>query len=117
MVIKNNRINIDSNDVWECESTATLYKWLSQIHEGLHEINEKITSAKAMRAGKGVYADRDWFNRTNSVKRLQEILALQIKQRIKELETFDSELINILRTKFSKDEWEKILNEVYEAQS
>ena len=112
MIIKNNKLLIDSNDVYECEDLLLLYKWYVGVMEILYEIHEKLTEAKAKRAGTGQYADRDWFTRTDMARRLQEILALQIKERIKELEEEDRKLISILRTKFSQEEWDNILKEL-----
>lgn len=112
MTIKNNKLLIDTNDVYECVDLLLLYKWQVGVYETLYEIHEKLTEAKAKRAGTGQYADRDWFTRTNMARRLQEILALQIKERIKELEEDDRKLISILRTHFSNEEWNNIIKQL-----
>lgn len=112
MIIKNKRLDIDTNDVYECTDKSTLYAWLITVYETLKEINEKLTEAKAIRAGKGIYADRDWFTRTDTARRLQEILALQIKQKIIEIEDEDKKLISILRTHFSQEQWNQIIKQL-----
>lgn len=112
MIIKNNKLLIDTNDVYECTDLLLLYKWQVGVLETLYEIHEKLTEAKAKRAGTGLYADRDWFQRTDMARRLQEILALQIKERIKELEDEDRKLISILRTHFTQEQWDNILKQL-----
>lgn len=112
MIIRNNKLDISTDDVYECTNVLMLYKWYVGVLETLYEIWEKLNEAKAKRAGTGQYADRDWFKRTDMARRLQEILSVQIKERIRELDDEDARLISILRTKFSDEEWAEIIKQL-----
>ena len=85
MIIHNRRLNIDSTDVETCDDLTTLLKWKLGVLETYHSIIEKLVEVRAMKSKTGAHADRDWYNRTDKARRLQEMLILQIEIRINEL--------------------------------
>lgn len=89
MIIRNKKLGISSEDVKSETDLVTLARWRIEQARTLDEIINKLTKAKAIKAELGTYVDRNWFNRTESARRLQEILFFEILLRIKELENLN----------------------------
>lgn len=85
MIIYNKKLGISSENVQNCNDLETLMEWRIGVAMTHHEICEKLTEVRSMKAKTGAHADRDWYSRTESARRLQEILLLEIELRIHKL--------------------------------
>lgn len=85
MIIKNKRLDIDTNDVYESTDLVELYDWRVNVAITYYNLTNKINKARATKAELGTYVDREWYQRTDDARRLQEILLFQIEHRIQEL--------------------------------
>lgn len=82
MIITNNNLKIDTNDVYDCVDLSTLYEWRIGVAITIVEIVDKLNEAKATKARTGVHMDREWYQRTDKARRLQEILLWQIEHQL-----------------------------------
>lgn len=82
LTVRNNNLDIDSNDVYDCQEESTLRGWRVGVAVTLNEIIEKLNKAKRVKAETGVHMDRDWYQRTDKARRLQEILLFQIEEQL-----------------------------------
>ncbi len=82
MTIRNNNLNMDSNDVYDCQDQSLLYEWRIGVASTIVEIVDKLNEAKATKARTGVHMDREWYQRTDKARRLQEILLWQIEHQL-----------------------------------
>lgn len=85
MTIENKNLGINSDDVYDCKDKETLLNWKIGVAETLYNIWEKLKNARAEKEETGHYADREWYTKADTARRLQEILLFQIEHRLEQL--------------------------------
>lgn len=112
MIIRNKYLNISSKDILNEKDLTKLKQYLVDIEENILCMDMSITQAKLNLYENGIRADQEWFNKITTASRLQKILKIQIENRISELDTKDKRLLELLRTRFTQEEWDNFLNQI-----
>ena len=114
MIIRNKYLNISSKDILNEKDLTKLKQYLVDIEENILCMVMSITQAKLNLYENGIRADQEWFNKITTACRLQKILKIQLENHINSLENKDKKLLELLRTKFSQEEWDNFLNQIEE---
>ena len=114
MIIRNKYLNISSKDILNEKDLTKLKQYLLDIEENILCMVMSITQAKLNLYENGIRADQEWFNKITTACRLQKILKIQLENHINSLENKDKKLLELLRTKFSQEEWDNFLNQIEE---
>lgn len=112
MIIRNKYLNISSKDILNEKDLTKLKQYLIDIEENILCMDMSITQAKLNLYENGIRADQEWFNKITTACRLQKILKIQLESHINSLENKDKKLLELLRTKFSQEEWDNFLNQI-----
>ena len=112
MIIKNEKLNIDSIIVQTCDDYEELYNWKQAVMvEILHAKDRLDVYKKNHIVGQEqpVKWDYDWFLRTKKFKSIQGIFHQQIQKRLGEVKKQDKAKKNNIRVSNERLFWKKIV--------